>query len=224
MITLHGFSSSNYYNVVKYVLLYKEIPYEEHVIYSGGDEWLSVSPVGKVPAITTEDGAHISETTVICDYLEAAYPDKPLYPADPIERAKVQQIMKVAELYLELPSRKLIAWAFSGKPAPDAVKDDSRHVTNRGIGAMRRLCKFDPHIAGDTFTLADIYVHYVNAVVSSIGSKQLEWDILGEIPGMTEWNRNMRDSDIARQVEAERRANEPEFMAYIQNYMAKSAK
>ena len=223
MITLHGFSSSNYYNVVKYVLLYKEIPYEEHVIYSGGDEWLAISPVGKVPAITTEDGQHLSETTVICDYLEAVYPDKPLYPADPVERAKVQQIMKVAELYLELPSRKLIAWAFSGKSAPDAVKDDSRHVTNRGIGAMKRLCKFSPHIAGDAFTMADIYVHYVNAVVSSIGSKQLDWDILGEIPGMTEWHKNMRDSDIARKVEAERRANEPEFMAYIQDYMAKSA-
>ena len=87
MITLHGFSASNYYNVVKYVLLYKDIPYEEHVIYSGGDEWLEVSPVGKVPAITTEDGHHLSETTVICDYLEAVYPDRPLYPADPVARA-----------------------------------------------------------------------------------------------------------------------------------------
>ena len=47
MITLHGFSASNYYNIVKYVLLYKQIPYEEHVIYGGGDEWLAVSPVGK---------------------------------------------------------------------------------------------------------------------------------------------------------------------------------
>jgi glutathione S-transferase len=223
MITLHGFSASNYYNIVKYVLLYKELPYEEHVIYSGGDEWLAISPVGKVPALTTEDGQDLSETTVICDYLEAVYPDKPLYPVDPVARARVQQIMKVSELYLELPSRKLIAYAFSGKPAPQAALDDARHVTNRGIKAMQRLCKFSPHIAGDTFTLADIYVHYVNAVVNSIGSRMLEWDILAEIPGMKEWHRNMRDSDIARKVEAERRANEPEFQAYIQDYMAKNA-
>jgi glutathione S-transferase len=219
MMTLHGFAASNYYNAVKHVLLYKEIPFQEELIYSGGDEWLAISPVGKVPAITTADGRHLSESAVICDYLEEAYPDKPLYPEDPVARAAVRQIMKVAELYLELPSRRLIAYAFSGRSAPDAVKDEVRHVTNRGIGALRRLCRFSPWIAGEKQTMADIYVHYVNAVVGSVGSGQMEWDILAEIPGMKEWNASMRDSDIARKVEADRRANEPDFMAYIKSYM-----
>ena len=224
MITLHGFASSNYYNVVKYALLYKALPFEEHLIYSGGDEWLAISPAGKVPAITTEDGEHLCETTVICDYLEAAYPDRPLYPADPLGRAKVQEIMKVAELYLELPSRRLIRYAFAGKTAPDPVKADAREVTERGIGALRRLCRFSPHIAGSDFTLADIYVHYVNAVVDSIGSKQLEWDILAEIPGMKDWHAHMRESEIARQVEADRQVNAPDFQAYLQQYMARNAR
>jgi glutathione S-transferase len=220
MVTLHGFAASNYYNIAKYVLLYKEIPFEEHLVYSGGEEWLSISPVGKIPALTTEDGQDISETTVICDYLEEVYPDKPLYPADPVARAHVRQIMKVSELYLELPSRRLIAYAFSGKPAPESALADARHVTNRGIKALQRLCQFSPYIAGSDMTLADIYVHYVNAVVNSIGSKQLDWDILAEVPGMKEWNRGMRDSDIARTIETDRRANEPEFSAYITDYMA----
>jgi glutathione S-transferase len=220
MVTLHGFAASNYYNIAKYVLLYKEIPFEEHLVYSGGEEWLSISPVGKIPALTTEDGQDISETTVICDYLEEVYPDKPLYPADPVARAHVRQIMKVSELYLELPSRRLIAYAFSGKPAPESALADARHVTNRGIKALQRLCQFSPYIAGSDMTLADIYVHYVNAVVNSIGSKQLDWDILAEVPGMKEWNRGMRDSDIARTIETDRRANEPEFSAYITDYLA----
>ncbi|MEM1111390.1 MAG: glutathione S-transferase family protein [Pseudomonadota bacterium] len=222
MLTLHGFSSSNYYNAVKYVLLYKDIPFEEHLIYGGGDKWLAISPVGKIPALSTADGQHLSETTVICDFLEEVYPAKPLYPADPVAKAKVRQIMKVTELYLELSSRRLIAYAFSGKPTPDKVKEDARHVTTRGIGALRRLCHFDPHIAGSEFTLADIYVHYCNAVIGSIGGKQLEWDILGEIPGMKDWNRAMRGSAIAQRIEADRRANEPDFMAYITAYMAKN--
>lgn len=220
MITLHGFSASNYYNIAKYVLLYKQIPFEEHLIYSGGDEWLAISPVGKVPAITTEDGKHLSETTVICDYLEEVYRDRPLYPDDPVARGRVRQIMKVAELYLELPSRKLIAWAFSGKPAPAAVLADARHVTTRGIGAMNRLCRFDPYIAGDTLTLADIYVYYVNAVVMGVGSPQMEWDIVAEMPGMKAWSSLVGDTDIARRVDADRRANEPDFHRYIQDYMA----
>ncbi len=222
MLTLHGFSSSNYYNIVKYVLLHKERPFQEHLIYGGGDEWLSISPVGKVPALTTETGEHLSETTVICDYLEEVYPAMPLYPTDPVAKAKVRQIMKITELYLELSSRKLISYAFSGKPAPETVKDDARHVINRGIGALKRLCQFDPYIAGSKFTMADIYVHYCNAVVSSIGGAQLDWDILSEIPGMKDWNRNMRDSVIAQRIEADRRENEPDFMTYITDYMSKN--
>jgi glutathione S-transferase len=220
MITLHGFAASNYYNIVKYVLLYKELPFEERLVYGGGEEWLAISPVGKIPAVTTSDGLHLSETTVICDYLEEVYPDRPLYPADPGARARVRQIMKVCELYLELSSRRLIAYAFSGKPAPEAALADVRHVTGRGIGAMRRLCQFSPYIAGTDFTMADIYVHYANAVVGSIGSPQLDWDILAEIPGMKEWNREMRNTDIAHAIETDRRANEPEFTAYITDYLA----
>ena len=220
MITLHGFAASNYYNIVKHVLLHKEIPFEEHLIYSGGEEWLAVSPVGKIPALTTEDGRHLSETTVICAYLEEVYPDKPLYPPDPVDRAQVRQIMKVSELYLELPSRRLIAYAFSGAPAPEKVKEDVAHVTRRGIGAMNRLCRFNPYIAGDALTMADIYVLYVNAVVKSIGSRLLDWDILAEIDGMKPWAKRMRDTDIARAVEAGRVANEPGFSAYISDYMA----
>lgn len=223
MITLHGFASSNYYNIVKHVLLYKEISFEEHLVYSGGEEWLAISPVGKIPALTTEHGRHLSETAVICDYLEEAYPDKPLYPADAADRARVRQIMKVAELYLELPCRRLIAYAFSNKQPPEAVLADVRHVTQRGIGAMTRLCRFDPCIAGGEFSMADIYVLYVNAVVHGIGSRLLEWDILAEIPGMKGWGRRMRDCDIARRIEADRVANEPEFHAYITGYLAKHA-
>ena len=225
MLTLHGFASSNYYNIVKHVLLYKDIPFEEHLIYSGGEEWLSISPVGKIPALTTKDGQHLSESAVICDYLEEAYPEcKPLYPADPVARGRVRQIMKVSELYLELPSRSMISYAFSGKDAPESLKDNVRHVSQRGINAMNRLCRFSPWIAGDEMTLADIYVHYVNSVVHGIGSRLLEWDIVAEIDGMKDWSRSMRVSAIAQRVEADRLANEPDFIAYISGYLSSNPK
>jgi glutathione S-transferase len=200
--------------------MYKGISFEEHLIYSGGEEWLSISPVGKIPALTTEDGQHLSETSVICDYLEEVYPQKPLYPGDAIARAKVRQIMKIAELYLELPSRRLISYAFSGKKAPQHALDDVSHVTKRGIHAMQRICEFNPFIAGSEMSMADIYVHYVNSVVGSIGSRQLDWDIIAEIPGMKDWNARMRESDIAKKIEADRKVNEPEFHAYISEYLA----
>lgn len=68
MITLHGFAASNYYNIVKHALLYKALPFQENLIYAGSDALLSISPVGKVPAITTTEGIYLSESSVICDF------------------------------------------------------------------------------------------------------------------------------------------------------------
>lgn len=215
MITLHGFAASNYYNIVKHALLYKELPFQENLMFAGSDELLRVSPVGKVPAITTDKGITLSESSVICDFIEETYPAIPLYPESATERAAVRQIMKISELYFELPSRRLIPYVFSGTNAPDAVKEEVRQVLTRGITALNRLCQFSPWIAGEQFTMADIYVHYVNTIVNAFAATQLDWDVLAEIPGMKEWNDTMSQSDIAQKIEADRLANMPKFMQYV---------
>ncbi len=215
MITLHGFATSNYYNIVKHALLYKELPFQENLIYAGNEALLSVSPVGKVPAITTTEGLSLSESSVICDFIEETYPAMPLYPESVTDRAVVRQIMKVSELYFELPSRRLIPYVFSGTDAPNHVKEEVRQVLTRGITALNRLCQFSPWIAGEQFTMADIYVYYVNTVVNAAASTQLEWDVLADISGMKEWSKVMRESDIAKTVDADRLANMPEFMQRV---------
>lgn len=215
MITLHGFAASNYYNIVKHALLYKELLFQENLMFAGSDELLRVSPVGKVPAITTDEGVTLSESSVICDFIEEIYPAIPLYPESAAERATVRQIMKISELYFELPSRRLIPYVFSGTNAPNAVKEEVRQVLNRGIIALNRLCQFSPWIAGEQFTMADIYVHYVNTIVNAFASTQLDWDVLAEIPGMKEWNDTMSQSDIAQKIEADRLENMPKFMQHV---------
>ena len=78
MITLCGFSLSNYYNKVKMVLLEKGIPFtEERVMTKSKDEAvLGCTPLGKIPYIRTEQGA-LCESQVIVDYLEALSPQTP---------------------------------------------------------------------------------------------------------------------------------------------------
>ncbi|MGB7390977.1 glutathione S-transferase family protein [Marinomonas sp.] len=215
MITLHGFAASNYYNQIKHLLLYKELPFQENLLYAGSDELLAISPAGKVPVITTAEGLYLSESSVICDFIEETYPAIPLYPENAGERAVVRQIMKVAELYFELPSRRFILYAFSGTEAPEPVKAEVREVLTRGVTALRRLCQFSPWIAGEQFTMADIYVYYVNSIVSKFGASQLNWDLLAEIPGMKAWNESMSQSAIAQTVEADRLANWPEFIQKV---------
>lgn len=219
MIILHGFAASNYYNLVKHVLLYKQLPFQENKLYGGSDELWAISPAGKVPAITTAEGLHLSESSVICDFIEETYPtlnNRQLYPENAGERAVVRQIMKIAELYFELPSRRLIPYAFLGKAVPEPVITEVRQVLKRGITALSRLCQFSPWVAGEQFSMADIYVYYVNSIVSKFATSQLDWDVLAEVPGMKAWNESMSQSAIAQQVETDRLENMPEFMQKLQ--------
>jgi glutathione S-transferase len=215
MITLHGFAASNYYNLVKHVLLYKQVPFQENLIYGGSDELFAISPAGKVPVIKTSEGLYLSESSVICDFIEETYSATPLYPENAGQRAVVRQIMKISELYFELPSRRFIPYVFSGTEIPQTTKAEVRQVLSRGVNALSRLCQFSPWIAGEQFTMADIYVYYVNTIVSAFGSSQLNWDVLAEIPGMKTWNDTMSQSDIAKSVETDRLVNMPEFIIKV---------
>lgn len=156
MIKLYGFSVSNYYNVVKAVLLEKELDFEEVFTRGSSDEeYRAKSPMGKVPCMVVEEGA-ISESQVAVDYLEDAYPEPALYPKGAFDRAKVREIMRVIELYLELPARRLYAEAFFGGSVSDETKREVKPLLAKGMDAFARVAQFSPYLAGDTFTAADI--------------------------------------------------------------------
>lgn len=156
MIQLHGFALSNYYNKVKLALLEKGIEFEEVFIPSIklADAY-DCSPMGKVPYLVTEHGT-LCESQVIVDYLEAAYPGTPaLMPADPWQAAKVRELITFLELHLELCARQLYYQAFFGGTLSEKFTERVRGELGKAITAFKRLAKFSPYIAGDTFTQAD---------------------------------------------------------------------
>jgi glutathione S-transferase len=156
MITLYGFAVSNYFNIVKQVLLEKQIPFaEERVLPRSKDEAvLSLSPLGKIPFIRTPQGG-LCESAVILDYLEAQYPTHPLLPADAYEAAKVRELCTFINLHLELVARELYAQAFFGGSVSDAAKESVHTLLVRNIDAFKRIAHFAPYVAGDSFTVAD---------------------------------------------------------------------
>ena len=215
MITLHGFPYSNYHNIVKHTLMLKDIPFEEHIVYPGTPELMPVSPAGKVPAMTTENGTSLSESSVLVDYLEDAYPQKPLYPAAAEDRAKVRQIMKVSELYLELPARRLLPAVVAKVEIPQATLDEVRATLERGVTALGSLARFSPYVAGEDLTLADVYLRYSLAIPKMVGPSQLQWDIVASVDGLPQWDEMMANSDISRKVDADMHNNLEEFMGYV---------
>ena len=80
MLTLCGFSASNYYNKVKLALLEKNLGFQEEQVWVGQCD-LAATPLGKVPYLKTEHGT-LCESQVMLDYIEAAHPQPALVPSD----------------------------------------------------------------------------------------------------------------------------------------------
>ena len=153
MLTLCGFSASNYYNKVKFALLEKGVPFTEELAWVGQTD-PAASPLGKVPYLKTAQGT-LCESGVIMEYIEDQYPQHPLLPADPFAAAKVRELVTFLELHLELVARNLYPEAFFGGKVSDSSKERVRKTLERNLPAFKRLARFAPYAAGETFTLAD---------------------------------------------------------------------
>ncbi|PLW81278.1 glutathione S-transferase family protein [Kineobactrum sediminis] len=215
MITLHGFPFSNYHNIVKHALLAKGLEFEENIVYPASEALLAVNPLGKVPAMTTAEGTPLSETSVLLEYLEEKYPETALYPADLEARAKTRQLMKLSELYLELPARRLLPAVLGNAIIPVETLDEVRAALQRGVSGLTELAAFSPYVCGEDCTLADIYLRYALAIPKLVGPAKLDWDVVAAVPGLADWDEMMAASDIAKRIDADQAANAGEFMAYV---------
>ncbi len=52
-------------------------------------DFLTLNPKAVVPVLV-HDGSVITESTVICEYVEEAFPEDPIYPRSPVQRAQVR--------------------------------------------------------------------------------------------------------------------------------------
>ncbi len=80
---------------VRIALALKEIEYEYIPINLRDAEqknaaYLGLNPQGLVPSLELDNGTVITQSPAILDYLEEAFPNSPLLPSSPIDRAHVR--------------------------------------------------------------------------------------------------------------------------------------
>ena len=148
-LTLISHDLCPYVQRVAISLAEKLIPFERRYIdLAAKPDWFTaISPLGKVPLLQVGDEV-LFESAVICDYLEEAYPEHRLHPADPLQRAKHRGWVEFASATLG------DLWGF--ETAQDAA------TTQRKAADLRR--KFQqveaalgdgPYFAGTAFSLVD---------------------------------------------------------------------
>lgn len=209
MLKLCGFHISNYHNKVRLALLEKGIPFEEDANCrpSQKEEWLARSPIGKVPILELDGGRRIAESEVICEYLEEAYPQKPLLPKDPYERAKVRELVTFIELHLELVARRLYGPLFFGAPPlQEDVKAAIEKDLAKGARALKAVAKFDPYIAGPDLTLADCAAFVSLPLVTLVTKLAFGRDFLDELPKMKPYLRMLGERPAFAKVNEDRKS------------------
>lgn len=214
MLILCGFSVSNYYNKVKLALLEKGIPFEEEVVYPSQDAAVKKdSPMGKVPFMRTEHGI-LTESQVLAEYLEDAYPERPLYPKDAFARAKCRELIEYIELNLELPARRLYPEVFFGGSVTDEIKKEVDKQLVKGLKSLACLVRFEPYIAGKEFSHADCAAFVHLPPVAQATKKIYGRDFLEEVlPAAKPYLKLISERPQAQKVSADRKVAFEALMA-----------
>jgi len=206
MLKLHGFRVSNYHNKVLIALLEKGVPYEEDasVKPSQDEAYLALSPMGKVPYAEI-DGVRLCESSAILEYLEDAYPARPLLPKAPLARAKVRELTTVMELHMELVARRLYGGVFFGGTLSDAAKAAVEKDLAKGVRAFAALAKFEPFIAGAELSIADCAAACHLPLVSLATKLAFGRDALEGIPQVKPYLKMLNERPAFAQVNAWRK-------------------
>ncbi len=102
MLKLYNYFRSSSSYRVRIALNLKDVPYESIAInllenQQRSDEFLKLNPQGLLPVLVGDDFV-LPQSLAIIDYLDEVYPDPPLLPADPIERARARSLAHMIAL------------------------------------------------------------------------------------------------------------------------------
>jgi glutathione S-transferase len=149
MIDFYYGSGSPFSWRVWLALEHKQLPYRFHLLsFQDGDhkkpDYLAINPRHQVPTIV-DDGFALYESTAICEYLEETYPERPLLPKSPKERAIVRRLALEADHHVYAASRLLAQqlWFSPKEKWDDTIIADGKQ---RFVDELARL---ESRIAGD---------------------------------------------------------------------------
>jgi glutathione S-transferase len=93
--TLYHIPLSPFSRKVRLALAEKRIPFELRVerIWERRPDFLAMNPACTVPVLQEENGFTIADSYAICEYLDEAYPDIPLFGRTLGERAEVRRLV-----------------------------------------------------------------------------------------------------------------------------------
>ena len=164
---LYGYNLSSASYRVRIALNLKKLPYTsvlknlragEHRL----SDFLRINMQGLVPALGLDDGAVLTQSVAIIEYLDEIYPEPPLLPAEPLARARVRALTQAIACDLHPLNNLRVLRYLEDKLTLDKATRDAwyRHWVEVGFDALERWLVRDAATGlcchGSSPTLADI--------------------------------------------------------------------
>src|SRR4051794_24889741 len=158
MIRVIGSFVSPYVRKVLACMNLKALAYEVDPItpFFGNDEYERLSPLRRIPVLVDGD-VSVCDSSVICAYLDDAYPERPLLPTDPKDRARARWLEEYADTRLGdvfiwgLFYQKVVRPAVWGEPG-----DEERIARTLAEDAPRTPDYLDGELPADGFLFGEI--------------------------------------------------------------------
>lgn len=154
------------------------LPMEDIDIVTGAnrqDEYLKANPAGQLPALLLDDGALVTEITVICEYLDELHPGGDLIGQTPETRAQTRRWVRWVDLNVNEPlangfrySEGLPMFESRMRCLPEAA-DGLKACAQDKLEWLDQEMAGRDYVAGDQFTLADILLYSFLSFGAAVG-------------------------------------------------------
>jgi len=140
-------------------------PHFVHLQQGGGQQhtpaFRARNPLGVVPVLEADDGAVLTQSLAIIEWLEETHPNPPLLPADPVSRARVRAVaLTIACDIHPLNNLRVLRYLTHAMDQSDEARDRwYHHWIAEGLGALETMLRDagpGPFCFGDTPSLADV--------------------------------------------------------------------
>ncbi|KAI9361300.1 maleylacetoacetate isomerase [Pilaira anomala] len=163
---------------VRIALAWKKIDYDLKPIdltkkEQKSEEYHKLVPTQKVPAFVTEDGKIISQSQAIIEYIEEAYPERPMLPKSLYQKAEVREICQIIACDIH-PVQNLGVLMRVSPDDEQKRKDWARTTIELGFNGLetRLEASAGTYCVANTITMADFFL------VSIVGNaKRYEVDM-----------------------------------------------
>ena len=185
-IKLWGFSGSTYVRTVRMLLAekgvsdYEQVPIDVLKGEPKTPEHRQRHPFGKVPVVDV-DGFRVIETPAITRYLDAVLPGPSLVPHDPKDVARMDMVVSILDSY---GYAALVGGVVAYHLFPDFVGGKNEKMHHAGleegrttIAELMKLKGRSPYLAGDSLSIADIYLAPIVAYIALTPHKDEFLDI-----------------------------------------------